>query len=273
MSADMKAIRARIKSVEATERSTGAMYLAACAKIRRATEKMERSAPYRRIMEEVFLPLCGGYGPYFRTPSPTSPVLYYIVAGDRGLAGGYNSQIFRLADSVLRERDYVFPIGKRAVEHYGSRERVVSLAYASQERFSSTDGAFAAEQAMRLYDGGAVGAVGLISTVYVSALSQLPKESCLLPLVDTEERQERGVEFEPGRQAVLRGLIPQYLAGTLYAAVAESFLCETAARRLAMDTAGKNAGAMLEELSLAYNKARQSAVTGEITEIVAGSGI
>ncbi len=271
MSADMKTIRARIKSVEATRHITGAMYLAACAKIRRATEKMEESIPYRRVMEEVFLPLCMGDGPYCRLPSPARPVLYCIVAGDRGLAGGYNGQIFRLADSVLRDQDYVLPIGKRATEHYGGRERVVSFAYVSQEKFTTADGAAAAKQVLHLYDG-TVGAVGLISTKFVSALSQIPREYRLLPLTDQGKKTESAVEFEPGEQTVFRTLLPQYIGGTLYSAVAESFVCETAARRLAMDTAGKNADAMLEEFSLAYNKARQSAVTGEITEIVAGSG-
>lgn len=285
MGANIKAIRARIKSVDSTKHITKAMQLVAASKIRRASMRMEQSRFYRQVMLDAFSDLAVENSPYSQKRDRSLPVLYIVVAGDRGLAGGYNNNIFRSALAVLRDNDFVLPIGKRAVEHYKNRSNLLSDEFVSAEDFSAEDSAKIAHLIRDLYDRGEIAAVSLISTKFVSMLSQEPEITYILPL--EKEKNRRGaeksieetdagkpsalVEYEPSAEEVLAAVIPEYISGVLYTSVMESFAAELAARRSAMDTATKNADAMLEDLSLKYNRARQGAITQEITEIVAGA--
>ena len=278
MGANIKAIRARMKSVDTTRHITKAMELVASSKIKRAGEKMEQSRFYRRTMMEAMASLASEDTVYSRLPSRDLPTLYCIVAGDRGLAGGYNNNIFRSAKATLREGDVVLPIGKRAVDAYTDRPgiRMLSDEFVSSEHFSTEEAAKIASLATDLYRRGEIGSVRIIATRFVSMLSQQTEMTVLLPLQNVEEMGETtefsaAVEFEPSPEEVLAALIPQYMAGVLYSAVMEAFASELAARRSAMDTATKNADEMLGELNLNYNRARQGAITQEITEIVAGA--
>lgn len=287
MGADIKSIRARIKSVDSTRHITKAMQLVASSKVRRASAMMEQSRFYRSVMLDAFSDLAVERSPYSAARSRDLPALYIIVAGDRGLAGGYNNNIFRSAMAMLRENDLVLPIGKRAVDHYRNRGNVVNDAFVSAENFKSEEASSAAYFIRDMYDRGEICAVNLISTRFVSMLSQEPDITYILPLekgknkkkgakeeVPAEETEETAavVEYEPSAEEVLSAVIPEYIAGVLYSSVMEAFASEVAARRAAMDTATKNADAMLDELNLLYNRARQGAITQEITEIVAGAG-
>ena len=275
MGANIKAIRARIKSVESTRHITKAMELVASSKIKRATARMEQSRFYRSVMLDAFADLSSADTMYSRARDASLPVVYIIVAGDRGLAGGYNNNIFRSAVLMLREQDVILPIGKRAVEYYTHKNRrVLTADFVSCEDMASEECSRAAYLIRDMYDRGEIGGVRLISTEFVSMLTQTPQMTHLLPLRKENEAEQKPkvvVEYEPSAEAVLAALIPEYIAGVVYSSVCESFASDLAARRSAMDSATKNADEMLDSLNLKYNQARQSAITQEITEIVAGA--
>lgn len=276
MGANTKAIHARMKSVDSTRHITKAMQLVASSKINKAIRRMEDSRFYRSVMLEAFSALGSVKCRYSTHRDRKIPALYVIIAGDRGLAGGYNSQIFRSADALMNPGDKVLPIGKRAVERYSRRGRCVSARFVSAEDFRSEDCAEAARIITELYDKEEISSVSIISTRFVSMLTQTPDITYLLPLNLKQEMEQIEVkpvqyEFEPSAEEVLNAVIPEYIAGVLYSCTAESFASELAARRSAMDTATKNADEMMAQLSLDYNRARQSAITQEITEIIAGA--
>lgn len=280
MGANIKAIRARIKSVDSTRHITKAMELVASSKIRKASERMERSRFYKKVMLDAFASLASENSAYSKRRSKELPALFIIVAGDRGLAGGYNNNIFRSALTMLQPGDYVLPIGKRAVEYYKNRTvfKLVSDEFMSVEDFDSIQSSKIAYAIKELYDREEIGSVSLISTKFESMLSQTPDLIRLLPLEDLAtsrhgEKIENGTltEYEPGAEEVLAALIPEYISGVLATSVSEAYASELASRRSAMDTATKNADEMLDQLNLNYNRARQGAITQEITEIVAGA--
>lgn len=285
MGANIKAIRARIRSVESTMHITKAMELVAASKVKRAVARMEESRFYRTVILDAFAELSEAGTVYSKMRSDELPILYIVIAGDRGLAGGYNGNIFRSTAVTLRGNDAVLPIGKRAIDHFERRQvNFISSEFVSVEGMTSDDCSRAAYLIRDMYDRGEIGGVRLIYTRFVSMLTQSPDMICLLPLEkeDIDGISASGgsaaakahalVEYEPSAEAVLSALIPEYIAGVLYSAVCESFAAEVASRRAAMDTATKNADEMLDNLSLKYNRARQSAITQEITEIVAGAG-
>ena len=185
-----------------------------------------------------------------------------VIAGDRGLAGGYNANVFRTL------RDYpdaeVTPIGKRACDRYGAGP--------TAEYFTFADAMEMAKAQCADFADGQYDRLGIVWTRYVSMMSQEATVTWLLPLTQKEATSGAGVVFEPDELTILNAAVPEYVAGRLIAAVRESFASEVAARRTAMDSAGKNATQMIDDLQLQYNRARQGAITQEITEIVAGSG-
>lgn len=265
MGADIKALRTRIKSVDSTLHLTKAMGLVASSKIRRANDAMAKSREYAAAVESAvsLLTDCGecAKSPYMRQTEGVTRLI--VIAGDRGLAGGYNANIFRLM------REYpdvqVTPIGKRACDRYG--QPVVS-----SEVFSYADARRMANELCAAFVGGEFARLGIVSTRYVSMLTQQAQVQWLLPLTPAAaESGGTGVVFEPDERTILDAAVPEYVAGKLIAAIRESFASEVAARRMAMDSAGKNAQTMIDDLLLEYNRARQSAITQEITEIVAGS--
>ena len=279
MGENIKAIRARIKSVDSTRHITKAMELVAASKIKKAGARMEKSRYYKDIMLDAFADLASEESAYAKSRSRSLPALFIVVAGDRGLAGGYNNNIFRSAMAMMRGGDYVIPVGKRAVDYYSRRENInVVTGFASVESFTSAEAAEAAYRAKEMFDRGEIREVNLISTKFVSMLSSRPDITYLLPLESLaenrgtpKEKSAAVAEYEPSPEEVLAALIPEYIAGVLYTSVVEAYASELASRRAAMDTATKNADEMLGDLSLKYNRARQGAITQEITEIVAGA--
>ena len=252
---------------------TKAMQLVAASKIKRATAVMERSRAYADAMREAFARLGDGDGAelYFRKREDL-PTCLIVVAGDRGLAGGYNNNIFKLLATERREGDLLLPIGARACDYVRRRGYTTVEEIPSVEGFGSAEAARAARLLTEMYKSGEIGGVRLLSTAYRSMLSQEATASDLLPLTKGESA-DRGdfMLYEPSAAAVMAALIPEYLAGLLFGAATESFCSELAARRNAMDSATSNAEEMIDTLTLAYNRARQGAITQEITEIVGGA--
>ena len=265
MGADIKSLRSRIRSVDSTLHLTKAMGLVASSKIRRATRDMNRTQEYVAAMDNVVdllraAPECER-SPYMQ-PSGEG-IRLIVIAGDRGLAGGYNANVFRLAATVKDAE--VIAIGKRACDRFG--QEVIS-----SEKVPAGKTKEIADRLCRDFVEGKYGKLGILYTRYRSMLSQEATLKWVLPLEKTEKTGKAEPIFEPDEQTVLNGTVPTYVSGLISACIRESFACEVAARRMAMDSAGKNAQEMIDRLQLQYNRARQNSITQEITEIVAGSG-
>lgn len=266
MAGNTKALRIRIKSVTSTLQLTKAMGLVASSKIRRANEAMFKSREYAAALEKSVSILTTDReslkSPYMRkTEAPKTRII--VIAGDRGLAGGYNANVFRLC-ATFPEAEFI-PIGKRACERF-SKEIV------SSERYSSKLASKLSEELCRDFADGKFDKLGIIYTKYVSVMTQEAEIKWVLPLEKSEQSSDSSIVFEPDGLTVLNFAVKEYVSGILSSLIKESFACEVAARRMAMDSAGKNAKEMIDDLSLKYNQARQGAITQEITEIVAGSG-
>ncbi len=266
MGADIKSLRTRIRSVDSTLHLTKAMGLVASSKIRRATRNMMQSREYAGALEELVdvlrsSPECAR-SPYMQAGGTGTRVI--VIAGDRGLAGGYNANVFRLA-ATLGDAEFI-PLGKRACERFG--KPVVS-----SEHFSGTDAKNLADEQCRDFLEGKFGKLGILYTRYRSMMSQEASILWVLPLEKTSGEGKNQPVFEPDEQTVLSAAVPTFVSGVLTACVRESYASEVAARRMAMDSAGKNAQEMIDRLQLQYNRARQNSITQEITEIVAGSGL
>ncbi|MBR5513860.1 MAG: ATP synthase F1 subunit gamma [Ruminococcus sp.] len=267
MGVDTKKLRNRIKSVDSTLHLTTAMGLVASSKIRRAMEAMSKSGEYAAMIGNVVQNLADcqecSKSPYIEKKDEDK-VCIVVIAGDRGLAGGYNSNVFKLARQYP-EAEFI-AVGKRACDIYGGEY--------SAEHFSFEQASALSKELCRRFTEGDITRLGIISTEYISMMSQEARIEWILPLVKSENKNGiTGIIFEPDQLSVLNTAVPLYVTGRIMAAVRESFASEVAARRCAMDSAGKNAKQMIDDLQLEYNRARQSAITQEITEIVAGSGM
>ena len=280
--ASMKDIKTRIRSVESTQQITRAMELVATSKLRHARERVERSRPFHEVLGEAIAGIQAGLK---ETPSvysevrPVKKTCFVVIGGDRGLAGGYNANLFKLAAAEMQGKQaQVITIGKKAQEHYAKRPVTVAADYpgiAETMRISDTHPIV--EDMLKLFREGKVDEVFLCYTEFISPLQQEPKCLKLLPAhFDAADEQPAGAhvltEYDPSPESVFDAVIPEYLYGVLYGAVVESYCSEQSARRMAMEAASDNAGEMIENLNLSYNRARQAAITQEITEIVAGSG-
>ncbi len=267
MGADIRSLRTRLKSVDSTLHLTRAMGLVASSKMRRANEAMMKGRDYAAALSSLKETLvtyreCQA-SPFLKAHDEGDDTLV-VIAGDRGLAGGYNANIFR----TLRDCPNVktIPIGKRACDRLGGE-----LFLAETLRYEEARAI--ADRVIQDYLDGKIRRFGILSTVYHSMMSQEAVITWILPLTPKEAASPVSLLFEPDPMTVLNTMLPTYIAGLIVSAVRESFASEVAARRVAMDSAGKNAEEMIADLTLAYNRARQGAITQEITEIVAGSGL
>ena len=272
-----KEIKTRIRSMESTKQITKAMEMVASSKLRHAQNRVNNSRPYFEILYSTITDIvqCSSdlSSPYL-TARPVKKAAYVVIAGDRGLAGGYNSNILKLAHSQMEGKDaVVLPIGKKAADYFQARKlEVLTTQYAEAEDVTVGDCFSIAKQLCRQYLAGQLDEIVVAYTNFVSVLSQTPATVQLLPLIPTEEKkQNTDILYEPGSVEVFDAIVPEYLGGILYGALCESRAAEQAARRSAMDSATQNAEDMIAQLSLKFNQARQAAITQEITEIVAGS--
>ncbi|MBQ4515973.1 MAG: ATP synthase F1 subunit gamma [Clostridia bacterium] len=267
MGVDIKSLKNRIKSVDSTLHLTKAMGLVASAKIRGATIAMGKSREYAKALDDTVSMLASAKScekSEYMKNGEKGKICLIAIAGDRGLAGGYNSNLFKLAEA--QNADKIIPIGKRACERYG-KEQVKT------ETFSYSDAVVLAKELCEDFKNGKYEKIGIVFTKYLSMMTQTPEIEWILPLRKTDKKSKSDIIYEPDEITVLEMVIEEYIAGKIVSAAKESFTCEVVARRFAMDNAGKNAGEMIDSLKLEYNRARQGAITQEITEIVAGSGM
>ena len=280
MAGSMKDIKLRIKSVESTMQITKAMELVASSKMRRAKERVEHSRPYFETLYESLTKIAAAdpraRNPYLRRDD-IKRTLLVVIAGDRGLAGGYNANVFKQADAAEGPVT-VLPIGKRSAEYFAHHEASLFTPEVLMAADVSVSECFTlSHQITEGFLKGEYDAVKLCYTRFDSMMTQTATTLEVLPLTiePTEaqkaEARRSQVLYKPSSEEVFGAIIPEYVAGVLYGAVCESVASELAARRTAMDAATKNAGEMIEHLNLYYNRARQAAITQEITEIVAGA--
>lgn len=278
----MKEIKTRIKSVESTKQITKAMELVSSSKFRKAKERAESARPYFNTLYNTVQDIAKNTSNsrnVFLKERKVNNVCYIVIAGDRGLAGGYNSNILK---AVITHNKLgtgkVITVGKKAKESLSKRGYEVIDYIESVEKCVYEDANRVAQTAMEAYKNGEVDEVNLVYTEFISALSQEPKIVKLLPVTidntNTEKEVKKGkaaVQYLPSADAVLGYVLPKYVSGSVYGAIAESFASEQAARRTAMESATDNANEMISKLELVYNRARQAAVTQEISEIVGGA--
>ncbi len=275
-----KEIKNRIRSMESTKQITKAMEMVAASKLRRAQAQISNSRPYFEILYSTIQDITGASkdfsSPYLKARE-VKKSLYIVIAGDRGLAGGYNSNILKMVYAEIQGKDaVVLPIGKKAVDFFrGKGIPALTESYAEAAGVSIGDCFSISKQLSLAFLTGEFDEIHVAYTNFVSILSQVPAAMQLLPLArpeaaDSQQRRCMTV-YEGDPEEVFAAIVPEYLGGIVYGALCESRAAEQAARRSAMDSATQNADEMIADLSLKFNRARQAAITQEITEIVAGS--
>lgn len=274
--AAMKDIKLRIRSVESTRQITSAMQLVAGSKLRRARLRMESTRPYMTAAQEVISSIAAHkdvQSAFFKAGSGRPCAV--VIAGDRGLAGHYNAAVFKIADELLAAGAAILPVGKKAIDRYTHRGAdIVTADYVKVEHVTPADCRAMASRLIEGFLSGEFGQVTVISTTFVTAMTQDPVTGTLLPVspeLAPQTKSRSQLLMEPGANEILKAVMPDYLAGVLYGKVSDAIACEMSARRNAMDSATKNADQMISDLSLRYNRARQGSITQEITEIVAGA--
>lgn len=272
-----KEIKTRIRSMESTKQITKAMEMVAASKLRKAQAQVLAARPYfealRSTIDDITASNQEFDSPYLQS-RPVKKTAYIVIAGDRGLAGGYNSNILKTVLADIEGKDgTVLPIGKKAVEFFKYHGiSLLSETYCDAEGMTLGDCFTVAKTMCKQFLNEAFDEIVVAYTDFVSVLSQVPRTMRLLPL----NRADTGsagsdIIYEPDCETVFATIIPEYLGGVLYGALCESRAAEQAARRTAMDSATQNADEMIANLSLQFNRARQAAITSEIIDIVAGS--
>jgi len=270
-----KEIKNRIRSMESTRQITKAMEMVAASKLRRAQAQVLSSRPYFEILYSTIADIASSNrdfsSPYLQE-RPVKKALYIVIAGDRGLAGGYNSNILKLVQSEIAGKDaVVLPIGKKALDYFRSKQiPTFTEHYAEAAELTVGDCFSVSKQVSKAFLAGEFDQIVVAYTNFVSVLAQTPAAMQLLPLKKPEKKESTNqgdILYEGDSEEVFAAIIPEYLGGVIYGALCES----RAARRAAMDSATQNADDMIDDLSLKFNRARQAAITQEITEIVAGS--
>ncbi|MDK2821280.1 MAG: F-type H+-transporting ATPase subunit gamma [Clostridia bacterium] len=276
---NMRDLKRRIRSVQNTQHITRAMKMVAAAKLRRAQSQVTAARPYAAKLQEVMQRLIVAVDPESQPLAASREVKkvgYVVITGDRGLAGGYNANIIRLVEEKLRSEDRpsgLVCVGRKGREYF--KRRQVEMVKTFSDIGDIPEYVQARELARQLIDlflQGTFDEVNLAYTRFRSAISQEPQIDQLLPIKSSGESDESGEYiYEPSPAEVLQSLLPRYCEIRVYQALLEAKASEHGARMTAMDNATKNAAEMIDKFTLSFNRARQAAITREISEIVAGA--
>lgn len=278
-------IKRKIKSVNSTMQITKAMELVSTAKLKRTRDRMDVTKPYFETVLATVQDLMRSEKSLrheYLNVRPVKRTLYIVITGDRGLCGGYNSNIIKMAAHDIPDpsKALTLPIGKKAVDFFsktGIESHKNYLHISESPTFQ--DAQDLARRALKLFSLEKVDEIKLVYTRLRSTVSQEATMLTLLPFSKPEvevveklvDEEFVYIQYEPSAEAVLGYMIPKYIESTIYGALIESAASEQAARRMAMESATDNAEDMIEKLTLYYNQARQSAITQEISEIVGGA--
>ncbi|MBF7683454.1 F0F1 ATP synthase subunit gamma [Acinetobacter sp. B5B] len=285
--ANLKEIRAKVASIKNTQKITRAMQMVAASKMRRAQDRMAVGRPYAENMHRVIAHLVQANPEYkhrYMIDRPVKRVGYIIVSSDRGLAGGLNINLFKkVVQHVQQQKEQSIEvqfalIGQKAVSFFNSYGGKVLGATTQIGDAPTLDQLSGSVQIMLdAFDKGELDRIYLVSNGFVNAMTQKPKVEQLVPLAQADEGEELNRNYgwdyiyEPNAEQLLNGLLVRYIESVVYQGVIENIACEQSARMVAMKAATDNAGQLIKDLQLVYNKLRQAAITQEISEIVGGA--
>ena len=278
--ASMRDIKRRKSSIQSTQQITKAMKLVSTVKLQKARNRAEATNPYFNYMYKTVSSMLAKSGtinhPYLRGGQSNKKAVV-VITSNRGLAGGYNSNIVKLitgGDFVKEDLD-IYAVGGKGVEALSRRGyNIVENASEIMEAPTYSDAAALCNKVLDAFTKGEVGEIYLAYTHFKNTVSQEPKLIKLLPVeIDPAETDDSNVlmNYEPNEEEALNMIIPKYVTSLFYGALVEAVASENGARMQAMDSATSNAEEMISDLSLKYNRARQGSITQELTEIIAGA--
>ena len=288
MAGQLKEVRNRIKSVQSSQQITKAMKMVSAAKLRRAQDAIIQMRPYAKKLQEMLSNIVsnseGGSGMGLAIERPVEKVLLIVITSDRGLAGAFNSNLIKLGKQTIKENYasqfakgnvYIWSIGKKGYEHF------VKNNYKADARFKDIflklnfeNVQQAAQAAMKAFEEKQFDVVEIVYSEFKNAATQRFTVERFLPIPKMEKKQgatKADFIYDPSKESLIAELMPKILNTQLYKAVLDSNASEHGARMTAMDKASENANEMLRTLKISYNRARQAAITTELTEIVSGA--
>lgn len=288
MSGALKEVRNRIQSVKSTQQITKAMKMVSAAKLRRAQDAIIQMRPYAKKLQEMLANIVGSaegdVSMALTEERPVQKVMVIVITSDRGLCGGYNSNLIKLAKQVIADKyanvaakgnAEMLALGKKGFEHFSKNKfKVIDRYWHIFSDLSFEHVAAVAKFAMDTFEKGEVDAVELIYSEFKNAATQKFTVEQFLPVKKTEKKKGEAKAdfiFEPDKNILIKELMPKILNTQLYKAILDAHASEHGARMTAMDKATENAEELLKNLKISYNRARQAAITTELTEIVSGA--
>ena len=283
--AQTKEIRKKIGSVQNTKKITSAMELVASSKMKKTQDAMRKGKPYSKKIVELINNLAGASSeykhPFFKTTEQKTDI-YIVVSTDKGLCGGLNSNLFKLALNNMAEREKqgrkvkALLFGRKATDVFSRLKNAEVLGSATKlgDIPTAEDVIGSAQIAISDFEEGNIGNVYLYANEFINTMSQRHFEKKLLPISSIETEEDQAVWdyiYEPGSKEILDKLLKRYIETQIYQAVIENNACEQAAKMIAMKNASENAEEIIKELQLLYNNARQASITQELSEIVGGA--
>ena len=281
--ASMKDIKRRKESIQSTGQITKAMKLVATVKLQKARSKAENARPYFNAMYNTVISMLAGSGTInhrFLKAGDTNKKAVIVVTANRGLAGGYNSNVIRLlrGDDFTKDNTVIYPVGTKGRDYFNRRGYEIAKDYSEVINDPMyPDAMEIGKEVLRAFEAGEIGEIYLAYTSFKNTVVHEPKLVKLLPVdpADFKSEGETGatalMNYEPEEEEALDIIIPKYMNSLLYGAFMEAVASENGARMTAMDNATSNAEEIIDDLSLMYNRARQGAITQELTEIIAGA--
>lgn len=289
MSGQLKEVRNRIKSIQSSQQITKAMKMVSAAKLRRAQDAILLMRPYAVKLQEMLQNIVsnteGGIDMSLAAERPVEKVLMVVITSDRGLCGAYNSNIIKLAKQIIREKYAeqfakgqveIMPIGKKGYENFTINGYKVNDKYWQLFQHLTFENVKAAAAiAMEGFVKGTYDAVEIVYSEFRNAATQIFVSEQFLPIAKVENTENKGIKadfiFEPEKEVLIAELMPKILNTQFFKAMLDAHASEHGARMTAMDKASENASELLRTLKISYNRARQAAITTELTEIVSGA--
>lgn len=283
----LKEVKMRINSVISTQQITKAMKMVAAAKLRKSQDRIIQMRPFAQKMSAILQNLSASQhddsASWYSAMRDVNRVLLVVVTSDRGLCGSFNSNVFKgvlrlieeqYADVHKRGNLTIMPIGKKALDYFGKRKYPVVTDFALLfSKLNFDEASRAANYLMKNFRNGTYDRIDVVYNEFKNVATQILRAEQYLPVVPkaTKEKVQVDYIYQPGSSEVLEGIIPKSLRVQLFKALLDSNAAENGARMTAMDKATENAGELLKELRLSYNRTRQAAITKEILEIVGGA--
>ncbi len=283
----LKEVKSRITSVISTQQITKAMKMVAAAKLRKSQDRIMQMRPFAQRLSYLLQNLSGADGEsqnWYNAAREEKNILIVAISSDRGLCGSFNSTVLKAAVKLTQEKYHeqwkkgnvtILPIGRKAYEFFGKRNlKLVDQYWSILPTLTFEKVSEVATHIMHAFEKGEYDKVEVVYNEFKNVATQILRTEQFLPIIppqQTERTQEVDYIYQPSREEIVTGLIPKSLKVQLYKAVLDSNASENGARMTAMDKATENAGELLKELKLTYNRTRQAAITKEILEIVAGA--